>query len=106
MICLSEEFPVVPNGLPARQLHVLLPLGQVIASVGRATDIAHILHAGAASKIIRDFHNLLFAHAVDQKVRATAFQNGGQQLIFPIIEMYKAAQTGLDAADNHRQLRP
>ena len=73
MVGLGEEFFIIPNSLPARQLYIFLPFGQLITGIGRAADIAHVLHAGPASKVVRNFHNLLFTHAINQQVRMTAF---------------------------------
>ena len=66
----------------------------------------HILHAGAPSKVVGYFDNLLFTHAVHQQVRMTALQNGGQEPILPIVKMHKAAEAGLNAANNNRHMGP
>ena len=66
----------------------------------------HILGRSTACQIIGNFHNLLFAHAVNQKVRTAGLQNRGHQLVFPVVKMHKTAQAGFNAANNYRHIRP
>ena len=96
---------VVLDSLPVGKLHIFV-IGQSVGHIGRAADIMHILGAGTACQIVGNFHYLLFAHAVNQKVRAAALQNRGHQLVFPVVEMHKTAQAGFNAADNYRHIRP
>ena len=96
---------VVLDSLPVRKLHIFL-VRQSVGHIGRTADIMHIRGAGTARQIIGNFHYLLFAHAVNQKVRTAALQNRGHQLVFPVVEMHKTAQAGFNAADNYRHIRP
>ena len=96
---------VVLDSLPARKLHIFI-IGQTVRQIRRTADIMQILSAGTACQIVGNFHNLLFAHAVNQKVRTARLQNRRQQLVFPVVEMHKTAQAGFNTADNYRHIGP
>ena len=59
-----------------------------------------------AGQIIRYFPDLGFPHAAHQKIRAAFRQDRGQQLIFPVVVMGKAAQARFNAANDDRDIRP
>ena len=96
---------VVLDSLPVGKLHIFL-IRQSVGHIGRAADVMHILGRSTACQIISNFHNLLFAHAVNQKVRTAGLQNRGHQLVFPVVKMHKTAQAGFNAADNYGHIRP
>ena len=96
---------VILDFLPAGKLHVFI-VRQIIGHIGRTADVMHILGRSTACQIIGNFHNLLFAHAVNQKVRTAGLQNRRHQLVFPVVEMHKTAQAGFNTADNYRHIGP
>ena len=101
----GKFFAVVLDLLPAGKLHIFV-IGQSVGHIRCTADIMHILGRGTACQIVGNFHYLLFAHAVNQKVRTAALQNRGHQLVFPVVEMHKTAQAGFNAADNYGHIRP
>ena len=74
--------------------------GVRVVEIGHAADLAHGVRAPFSGlEIARQRDDRVLAHAVHQAVRARGGQDGGHDLIAPVVVMGEAAQTGLDAAD-------
>ena len=65
----------------------------------------HFMQRPALFKPVRQFFQLMLAHAVHQQIGTRGFQNGRAHVFIPVIIMGKPAQAGFHTANHQRYIR-
>ena len=73
--------------------------------ISYASEITHLADGLAGFKSPGDFHDVLFAHAVDKQVRLAIKDDRPFNGVGPVIVMRETTQRRLDAASNYRHAR-